>query len=98
MTPLVNHTRTHLTLITLLSKNTPDEVVAMAAKSRLGKEGCHKFMSIDLVDLSFLQSFLPFSCKLFMGSQSIHSFIICKGAGERDGDIHTSLWFQIHLG
>jgi len=53
----------------------PDEVFAMAAKSRLGKEGCHKLMSIDLVDLSFLQSFLPFSCKPFMGSQSIHSFI-----------------------
>ncbi len=45
----------------------PDKVVAMAAKSRLGKEGCHKLMSTDLVDLSFLQSFLPFSCKPFMG-------------------------------
>ena len=67
MASLVNYASTNLALITLFTK-APNELVAMRTKNRLAEIGSHKFVSFDLMHISFhcattLDETIVFFCK-----------------------------------
>ena len=52
MASLVNHASTNLALVTLFTE-APNEFIAMWTENRLSEIGSHKFMTFDLVNISF---------------------------------------------